>query len=93
MHAASANPQPLALAFFHQEKRDVCVLEFFVRLHGLQIGAAENKSVGAQWIRKRIAGQGPAFDLPLTRDKFRIHAHQPGNRIADMQQMCEVGAE
>src|SRR5882724_5348101 len=52
MHAASANPQPFAFPVFHQEQRDVRVLEIFIGLNGFQIRAAENESVRAERIRK-----------------------------------------
>jgi len=91
--AAPGNPQPFAFSVFHQIQRDVRVLKLFVGFHRFQIGTAENKSVRAERIGKRIFRQHPVFNVAVARNQFRICAHQPGHRVADVQQMRDVGAE
>ena len=66
--ATPANAEPFAFAGAHEVQCHVRVLEMFVRLDGIQIRAAENETVRAEWIGKGIVREVPAFHVIARRN-------------------------
>ena len=93
MHAAPANPQPLAFSRLHQLQRHMRVLELLPGAGGFQIRAAKDEPICAQRIGQRFTGHRPSLHLAVPCDQLRIHAHNPRHRIADVQERSDVGAE
>jgi len=81
---ARHDPQPFALAVFHQEHRDVRCLELSIRLDRLQICTAIIQIHLRRADTKKFPAAKSTFHVAVARDELWIRRSSASNRIADV---------